>query len=388
SLIGQHQMQVRLDFQLGVRLDHYRQPRAGQVQIQVERLLPVQGAVQAALALFAAAPVAVDAQLLPFDTDVDLQPFEADGQLTAGNLRLAQAQITVQLRALQRSRQSPGTVELTLQPVHLRHEGPADGNIQVAQAELAIDGLDLALRVDAQLHVQLAQLAANEMPPAVDPLGPEPTVQSQGLVGEVVPDVLFAKTQHSGACVHGNLAVRPRLRELQLQVGVELTLPGQGIGQVGRQRFERKITQPIAQLRIGHQALGRCAQRCRAGHETMRGQVEPSVCQAFDRHRPLQRPLLLVGIDRRAQQAAAPVATPDAAFRREGKIEQPALQLQRRLVRIERAVGVQLQLAQFGIARCNAVDSHAQACTFAIGEVGGELQTLQVIVLIADRLAL
>src|SRR5690606_33483968 len=45
-LIGQHQMQVRLDFQLGVRLDHYRQPRAGEVQIQVERLLPVQGAVQ------------------------------------------------------------------------------------------------------------------------------------------------------------------------------------------------------------------------------------------------------------------------------------------------------------------------------------------------------
>src|SRR5690606_4724630 len=123
SLIGQHQAQVRLDFQLGVRLDHYRQPRAGQVQIQVERLLPVQGAVQAALALFAAAPVAVDAQLLPFDTDVDLQPFEADGQLTAGNLRLAQAQIAVQLRALQRSRQSPGAVELALQPVHLRHEG-------------------------------------------------------------------------------------------------------------------------------------------------------------------------------------------------------------------------------------------------------------------------
>ena len=165
------------------------------------------------------------------------------------------------------------------------------------------------------------------MPPTkvqlgVDALGGEFAGELQGLVREVQPLILFLHAQGAAAGIDADHAFRAAGRQVQLQVGVELALPGEVFRQPLRQAFDRELLEVVTQFRLGHQPLIFTAQAGAAGHPAMRAEVDLAVGQAFEFRRVLQFPVLAAGLNITAGQAPAPVAFVQIAVQAEGQFQQ------------------------------------------------------------------
>jgi len=136
-----------------------------------------------------------------------------------------------------------------------------------------------------------------------------------------VPGLSLAQAQHAGAGVDAQLAVRPGGRQIQVQIGVQLALPGKILGEEAGETIQREITQPVTQLRFRQQPLLLGAERCRGVQPAVCAQLHAAIGAPADRRRALQGPALFMGLERRAQQAALPVGILQAAVERGGEIQ-------------------------------------------------------------------
>ncbi|MCY1347363.1 hypothetical protein D9M69_334700 [compost metagenome] len=305
--LGQARHQVRLDLQLRIGLDIHRQTLAAHLQVALQALGPVQLAAQAALPLRAAAPVAAQLQALAGDLRLHGELLEAGRQLWSADLAAAQRQVAVDARGQQAAADPPVAVEAPGEVLDHRQERPRHRQVETAQAELTAERFARRARIELQLGGQLAQRSAEEFQAAVDALRPQRAVQHQAAVGKAQPLALLAHPQGAAAGVHPHLAIGTAGRQVELQVGVELAVPGEVVRQPGLQAGQREIAQPVAQARLRQQAHGIAAQAGRAGGPAMRTEVQAAVGQALQARRLLQPPVLATGLEFAPRQAAAPV---------------------------------------------------------------------------------
>ncbi|MCY1541131.1 hypothetical protein D9M68_768060 [compost metagenome] len=102
---------------------------------------------------------------------------------------------------------------------------------------------------------QLAEFRPTQLDLGVDALRLQLAVQTQAVVGEIQPLALLTYTPGTAAGIQHDLAVRPARRQVQVDLGVELALPGEVIRQPLRQGVEGEIRQAITQHGFGQQAL-------------------------------------------------------------------------------------------------------------------------------------
>ncbi|MNE73822.1 hypothetical protein D3C80_1698540 [compost metagenome] len=110
---------------------------AAQAQLALQPGAPGQLAGQAGLALPATAPAAAELQAFPGNPRVHLQRLDRHGQLTAGQLALAELHAAIDLRRQQAAGQVASAVEPPRQMLDHRQERPRQRQIQTAQTEIA-----------------------------------------------------------------------------------------------------------------------------------------------------------------------------------------------------------------------------------------------------------
>ncbi|MCY1215761.1 hypothetical protein D9M72_276140 [compost metagenome] len=130
ALAGQADAQVRLHFQVGVGLHHQRQARSTQRQVEIQPLGPRQLAGQAALPLFATAPLPAQLQVLTSDTRFQAQCVEAHRQVATTDAAIGEAQVAQHVRRLQGAAEAAGALQAAFEGFHPGHEGAQHREVQ------------------------------------------------------------------------------------------------------------------------------------------------------------------------------------------------------------------------------------------------------------------
>lgn len=239
------------------------------------------------LAVPAAAPAAAEFQAFASDASVEGKVLEAGRQLAAADVAVAQRHPSVDPRRQQAAGQPAAAVQPALQFLHHRHERARQRQVEAGQAELAAQRLARQARVDLRLHPQLAELRSAEVEGGIDAVGRQPALQAQAVVADVDPLALVAQAQRTAAGVQADHAARAAGRNVQLQVAVQLALPGEVLGEPLLQAVQREVAQGVAQPRLGQQALLAAAEAGGAGYPAMCAEIDPAVGQPLQARRLL-----------------------------------------------------------------------------------------------------
>lgn len=212
---------------------------------------------------------------------------EAGRQLAAADVAVAQRHPSVDPRRQQAAGQPAAAVQPALQFLHHRHERARHRQVEAGQAELAAQRLARRARVDLRLHPQLAELRSAEVEGGIDAVGRQPALQAQAVVADVDPLALVAQAQRTAAGVQADHAARAAGRNVQLQVAVQLALPGEILGEPLLQAVQREVAQGVAQPRLGQQALLAAAEAGGAGYPAMCAEIDLAVGQPLQARRLL-----------------------------------------------------------------------------------------------------
>ncbi len=214
----------------------------------------------------------------------------------------------------------------------------------------------------------------------VDALGIEGGFQLERVIREIQPLVFVLDAQGAATGIHRDQALGATVGQVQLQVGVELALPGEVFRQKRREAVEGELLEVVTQFGLRHQPLVFAAKAGRTGHPAMRSKGQLAIGQALDFRRGLQFPVLAAGLHITTGQAPAPVALVEVAVQGQGQFEQRAGQVQLDFLRVDIALGGGGERAQLGLAALNAAALEIDGRALGIIQGGAEAQALQAVV--------